>query len=155
MKLPSLSPDEIRALHIHDRATAWQLSERIMAHLKADLPSRVRVEANVLTLPGSEFDGEPPRLHADDDLLAAWVAARFGSGAVSTSVPAHYGASLLARARLALAEFVLRGLADEAASLHLEIHLNDQHGRLALDWSGMSARVLRKWAVKQWESKRG
>lgn len=155
MKLPRLSPEEIRALQAGGGEAAWKLAERIKVHLKAGLPPHVRVEANILALPASAFDGEPPNVHGDDDLLAAWVAARFGSSGGSRPVPARYGASLLARTGQALAEFVLRGLADEASSLHLEIHLDDQHGRLALDWSGMSPQALRAWARKQWESKHG
>jgi hypothetical protein len=155
MKLPRLSPDEIRALQADPSDAASTLAARIKQHLKAGLPPRVRVEARVLASPASVVEGEPPYLNADDDLLAAWVAARFGSGGVSRPVPVHYATSLLARIAQALAECVLRGLADDASSLHLEIHLNDQHGRLALDWSGMSAQALRKWAVEQWESKHG
>lgn len=155
MKLPRLSPDEIRALQLDGRDAEWNLAERIKAHLMAGLPAHVRVEVGVLALPVGVCAAESPHLRADDDLPAAWVAARFGSGGVCKPVPAHYGASLLARIGQALAEFTLRGQADELTSLHLEIRLNDQHGRLELDWSGMSAQALRAWAVKQWGSTYG
>ncbi len=152
MKLPRLSPDEIRALQVHGRDAEWNLTERIKAHLMAGLPAYVRVEVRVLALPVSVFEAESPHLRADDDLLAAWVAARFGSRDVCKPVPAHYGTSLLARIAQALAEFTLRGQVGELTSLHLEIRLNDQRGRLELDWSDMSAQALREWAVKKWES---
>lgn len=153
MKLPSLSPDEIRALQVDRRDAEWNLAEQIKAHLMAGLPAIVRVEVGVLATPVSVFEGEPPHLRADDNLLAAWVAARFGSGNVCQPVPARYGTSLLTRIEQALAGSVLRGKLDETASLHLEIRLNDQCGRLELQWSGLSVEALRAWALKQWESK--
>jgi hypothetical protein len=151
MKLPRLSPDEIRALQIHSGEAGWNLAERIKAHLMAGLPPHVRVEIGMLSLPVSIFEADPPRLRADDDLLAAWVAVRFGSDGVCKPVPLHYAASLLARIGQALAEVMLRGQLDEASSLNLEIRMNDQPGRLELDWSDMSANALRKWALQQWE----
>lgn len=155
MKLPSLSPDEIRALQVDRRDAEWNLAERIKAHLMAALPASVRVEVGVLATPVSVFEGEPPHLRADDHLLAAWVAARFGSGNVYTPVPARYATSLLTRIERALAGSVLRRQGDEFASLHLEICFNDQCGRLELEWSGLSAEALRAWALKQWESMNG
>jgi hypothetical protein len=155
MKLPRLSPDEMGALQIDSRDAAANPAERIRTHLRAGLPAQVRVEAGVLALPVSVMEGESPHLRADDDLLAAWVAARFGSVDVCKPVPARYGTSLLMRVRQALAELALRGQLDEAASMHLEIRLNDQRGRLELDWSDMNAKALRAWARKQWESEDG
>jgi hypothetical protein len=155
MKLPRLSPDEIRALQTDGRDADWHLAERIRAHLMAGLPAHVRVEVGVLALPVSVFEAESPQLRADDNLLSAWVAARFGSGGVCKPVPARYGTSLLARIAQALAEFTLRGQVDELSSLHLEIRLNDQRGRLELDWNNMSAGALREWALKQLESTNG
>ena len=155
MKLPRLSAEEVRALQADRGDAAWTLSERIKMHFKAGLPPRVRVEVSVLASAARVLEGEPPFLHVDDDLLAAWVAARFGSSGVTRPVPAHYGASLLARAGQALAECVLRGQLDEASSLHLEVCLNDQRGRLELDWGDMNAKALKTWAAKQWESRHG
>ncbi len=155
MKLPRLSAQEVRALRVDGGGAAGTLSERIKLHFKAGLPPWVPVEVSILALSASAFEGEPPYLHADDDLLAAWVAARFGAGGVFPPVPARHGASLLARASQALAESVLRGHLDEISSLHLEFCLNDQCGRLELDWSDMSAKALRTWAAKQWGSNDG
>jgi hypothetical protein len=121
----------------------------------AGLPAHVRVEVGVLAPPVSVFESESPQLRADDNLLAAWVAARFGSGGVCRPVPARYGTSLLARIGQALAEFTLRGPVDELSSLHMEIQLNDQHGRLELNWNNMSAGALREWALRQLESTNG
>ncbi|HYP66797.1 MAG TPA: hypothetical protein VEP67_00925 [Thiobacillaceae bacterium] len=155
MRLPQLSPDEIRALQLDGSNAAWNLAERIRAHLMAALPAPVRVQAFILALPAGAIAGESPSLYADDDLLAAWVAVRFGSGSVCKPVPARYGTSLLTRIESALAEFALRGEVDEAASLNLEIHLNDRYGRLELDWRGMGAKALRIWALEKWGSKHG
>lgn len=155
MKLPQLSQDELRALHTDGSNAAWNLAERIRAHLMAALPAPVRVQAIILALPARAIAGGSPRLYADDDLLAAWVAARFGSGSVCKPVPARYGTSLLTRIERALAEFALRGEVDEAASLNLEIHLNDRHGRLELDWRGTGAKALRIWALEKWGSRHG
>ena len=92
MKLPRLSPDEIRDLQVDGRDPDWNLAERIKAHLMAGLPAHVRVEVGVPASAGSKIETESPHLRADDNLLAAWVAARFGSGVLCKPVPAHYGA---------------------------------------------------------------
>ena len=155
MKLPRLSPDEIRDLQVDGRDPDWNLAERIKAHLMAGLPAHVRVEVGVPASAGSKIETESPHLRADDNLLAAWVAARFGSGVLCKPVPAHYGTDLLARVGQALAEFTLRGKTEEPSSLHLEIRLNDQRGTLELDWSHMSPGALRAWALKQWKNENG
>ena len=153
MKLPKLSHDEIRALRAPGDEELSELAERISAHLAANLAAHVRVDARVISTALRIQEGDLPRMRADDELLTAWVAARFGSVGVNQVVPAYLGESLLAKIRQALAEVVLREKLGEASSLCLEITMNSQHGRLELDWSDMSASALKDWAMKQWAAR--
>jgi hypothetical protein len=150
MKLPKLSQDEISSLFSPDKIESRDLAECIRAHLVSGLPAHAQVTVREALLPVQAINGDQPRLHADHDLRAAWMAARFGSTGVCSEVPTHYGESLLAKIKLALAKTVLRKKLAEASSLCLEIQLNDQSGMLQIDWSDMSAAALMAWALTQW-----
>jgi hypothetical protein len=155
VKLPKLSADELRALYgCSSRAEkSSELAHRVKSNLVVSLPSHVGVivEEGVVTAPTTmEAFGPGPKLHADNDLLVAWVAARFGSNYFCTDVPTHYGESLLTKISLALAETVLRRKLTGVSTRCLEIRLDGRLGKVALDWSDMNANTLMKWALMQW-----
>jgi hypothetical protein len=153
VKLPKLSAGEIHALRAPGNDVSRRLAERIKVHLAASLSPRTHVEVRVHSTPVRIKGGVAPHMHADDELLAAWVGARYGSAGVNLAVPAYLCASLLAKVRQALAEVVLRDELGEASSLCLEIAMNGQHGKLELDWSDMSVSEFKGWAVEQWAAR--
>jgi hypothetical protein len=160
VKLPTLSADELRSLYASS-SERNELSE-LVHQIRSSLVSGLRPYVQVIVgdaivkapLPVQALQADPPILYADNDLLVAWVAARFGSNCVCHDVPAHYGESLLAKIRLALAETVLRRRLTGASTRCLEIKVDGQLGMLALDWTGMSSKTLTDWAVRQWTSAR-
>ncbi|MGA7178560.1 MAG: hypothetical protein WBX11_03090 [Thiobacillaceae bacterium] len=150
MKLPKLSPAEILALRAPGQEKTCGLTDLVKAHLTACLRTHVRVEVRALSSPVRIDEGESPRMQADDELLAAWVAARFGVVDVNQVVPAYHGESLLEKMRQALAMLVLGDKLGGLSSLCLEIQLNGQYGKLEIDWGDMAPGELKEWAVRQW-----
>ncbi len=155
MKLPKVSADELRALYggssRPDKSS--ELAHRVKSNLVAILPAHLEVivEEGVVTAPTTmDALGRGPILHADNDLLVAWVAARFGSNCFCTDVPTHYGESLLTKIRLALAQTVLRRKLTGGSTRRLEIQVDGRPGTAALDWSDMNANTLMEWALRQW-----
>lgn len=154
MKLLKLSPDEIRALHAPVNDGSHDLASRIGVQLRAALPPHPLVDVQAVAVRTQTSDGARPYMHADDDLLAAWVAVRFGAAGIRPPVPERYGQSLLDKIKAALAGFVLQSESGESQSFALEIRLGGQAGRLVMDWTGMSEAELKQWAMFQWAGRK-
>lgn len=150
MKLPRLSAAEIRALHAPVPVASPELAERIKTHLAAALPANACTDVRMLPAPLCRAGGDAPSIEADDPLLAAWVAARFGSVVVQQPVPEHYRQGMLKRVAQALAELALCDQLHGIPALRLEVDLNGRRGELELGWEDMSAAQLKAWALKQW-----
>ena len=154
MKLLKLSPDEIRALHAPVKDGLHDLASRIGVQLRAGLPPHPLVEVQAVAVPTQTPDGARLYMHADDDLLAAWVAVRFGAAGIRPPVPVRYGQSLLDKIKAALAGFVLQSESGEPQSFVLEIRLGNQSGWLVMDWAGMGEAELKQWAMLQWAGRK-
>jgi hypothetical protein len=150
MKLPKLSPEEILALRAPGDKASKELSDRFKVHLMVGLNRNTSVEVRVLSSPIRLEEGDLPRMYADDALLTAWVATRFGTTNVNQPIPAHHAASLQKKIIQALAELVLSNKLADRHSLCVEISLNGYAGKLDIDWHGMTDEALKKWAIKQW-----
>jgi hypothetical protein len=155
LKLAELDPDEIRALNGEFADGAAFIASRIRSQLSAALPHGVRLNVRVRTASALPEGVPDPSIQADNNLLAAWVAARFGAEAGSLPVPEHHARILLQNIRHAFAEAVLKQGLGKNKSLALEIELGSQGGMLDIDWSRLDEQSLKQWAVKQWTAMQG